>query len=139
MLVQRWLERAPLLRRITNLQMNVMQAAYDAGVRNIQVTGDSNLVVKTTQNAAADIATMIVNLRQIKPYPPTLFRSAQAPRSCCRIRSRRPGSRKAQPACSAGRFSAPQDTTQDPGLFKLRPLQAKQMWRGNLSRTAGRR
>ncbi|DBB14513.1 hypothetical protein WJX82_001275 [Trebouxia sp. C0006] len=45
---------------------------------------------------------MIVNLRQIKPYPPTLFRSAQAPRSCCRIRSRRPGSRKAQPACSAG-------------------------------------
>ena len=46
MLVQRWLERAPLLRRITNLQLNVMQAAYDAGVRNIQVTGDSNLVVK---------------------------------------------------------------------------------------------
>ncbi|DBA74638.1 TPA: hypothetical protein ACH3X2_009418 [Trebouxia sp. C0005] len=57
---------------------------------------------KTTQNAAADILTMIVNLKQIKPHPSTLFKSAHAARSCCRFRSYRPGSRKAQPACSAG-------------------------------------
>ncbi len=46
MLVQRWLERVPLSHSITNLKLTVMQAAYDAGVRNIQVRGDSNLVVK---------------------------------------------------------------------------------------------
>ncbi len=46
MLVQRWLERVPLLHSITNVQLTVMQAAYDAGVRKIQVRGDSNLVVK---------------------------------------------------------------------------------------------
>ncbi len=57
---------------------------------------------------------MIVKLEQIKPHPSNLFRSAQVPRSCCRIRSCRPGSRKAQPACSAGRFLAPQIATQDP-------------------------
>ena len=55
MLVQRWLERAPLLHSIMNLQLTVMQAAYDAGMRNIQVRGDSNLVVKQVYIAIVKI------------------------------------------------------------------------------------
>ena len=74
---------------------------------------------KTTQNAAADILSMIVNLKQIKPHASHLFRSAQAARYCCRSRFCRPGSRSAHTACSAGRLSAPRVALHDPGLFRL--------------------